>query len=242
MTNLKFKNPISKIVIKLQKYFEYRQFKNLYQSYRQEVISSQVRYDRFVSRYISQHQMIAVSINSAGYPNKYESDRKNLNFEKISELLFNRRDLVELYFSKNQFEFSDFENLMRDIDTTYPTADIESDLVRKLEKVKERIALCLSQKNGFKKHEGERIFGFILRERHFPMFDGESREDAFKRFMRNEDLTVVKSNYFGNPYYDRIGSSKTISSTTNETLKNINSFFKGIDLKVTVFENDNKTP
>lgn len=176
-------------------------------------------------------------------------DVKSLSFEdvsksvagKLSDLLDNRRDLLDKYYSKDHFRYTDFEGLMRDIDTTYPTADIESDLARKLEKVRERIALCYSRKNGLKMHEGERMFGFILKEKHFSKFDKESREDAFKRFMRGEVTQKSKSCYFGNPYYDRIGKTKRSISKTNEILKNINSFFKGIDLEVTVFENDNKT-
>lgn len=214
--------------------YPFSRFEEVYNMYRNEVINIGIIYQRFVENYYSNNVMISYSIDANGNQNVAEYHTKNSIFNQIIAILQERKDLVDKYFNNDHFTFQDYENLIRDFETTYPPENnIEVDTLVKLNKVK---GVILKYESGEKtpKHYGHRMFGYLLKEGYFNAGNNEQRQAEWEKFT---GLTSTPEPY----YLNNPDENKNQTPNINKQLKQIAEIFDLIGLKVTIDYHKEKT-
>ncbi|MCH5224332.1 MAG: hypothetical protein J1E82_09845 [Muribaculaceae bacterium] len=86
-------------------------FNEAYSAYRTEVIGKGILYDRFADDFINGHKYFIAG-------NVEQANQQNQNLNIIGTLILHRKDLVEKYFSADQFDTSDFNAMLNEFNTT----------------------------------------------------------------------------------------------------------------------------
>lgn len=91
-----------------------------YRQYRYEVLRGGKLYKRFVTDFCIEHVFICSGKSEI---TASQLNQKNKNFNIVRELLWERPDLVDKYFSEEHFSLNDFYKLIREFNTTEPEKD-----------------------------------------------------------------------------------------------------------------------
>ena len=88
-------------------------YRAAYEQYQSEILHGEYSYHRYVERFFSYH-LPAFCLNEA------EARLHFMNVFELKDLLENRRDLVESYFSKDSFEEDDYARMNREFNQCEP--------------------------------------------------------------------------------------------------------------------------
>lgn len=214
---------------------DYLKYKQLFGLYQYKVLKTRQRYDIFVNDYCNSNVFFAS--NNSEYTSADSLNQSNLLLGRIKGLLESRKDLVDKYFMKDSFCYSDYVKLNKEYDTTSNTMGINlvkssieqfdsKTIEEKLEKVKLEI---IKYESGDKtpKHYGHRMFGYLLKENYFTAINDEQRLTEWRKFTNL--TTKPEMDYLRNP-----DSNKNQTYKINEQLKEIAEVFHLIGLKVTI--------
>lgn len=91
-----------------------------YRQYQYEVLRGGKLYKRFVADFCNEHVFISSGKSEI---TASQLNQKNKNFNIVRELLCERPDLVDKYFSEEHFSLNDFYKLIREFNTTEPAKD-----------------------------------------------------------------------------------------------------------------------
>lgn len=243
-------------ICKLNKYdwykeetdYEYKKYKAAYDAYKWHVIKNKELYNIFVRDYCNSTIMLTVSVNQDGSFSDSDYNTKNRIYHRIKSLLEDRNDLVNRYFKKGSFRYTDYLNLIKEYNTTaiekvegITTEDsIEQeqpaieDLKEKLFKVRTEI---LKYESGEKqpKHIGQRMFGYLLKDNYLIAYNDEQRLAEWQKFTGLDSKPEMS--YLRDPDYNKNETDKI-----NKQLKSIEEFFYliGLDVSITYYEKGKK--
>ena len=223
--------PIIIILIrrKLNGYFWYKEvtdrqygiFLNAYNTYKNEVMNKNISYERFVDDFQNSNQFIYPPTDSRGNVLINKLNKESSYIRKVFDILHCHKDLVEEYFQKDTFGYSDYIALNNRFDISErKLGDGESNQVS-LEDVKKQVLVCYEE-NG-KKSDGDRLFGYYLISRGYFSLSLKQCQEKWNEYIGIEG-PCDSGRYIKDPS-DYGGKNSNIKATI-EALYRVRNFFE----------------
>ncbi len=205
---------------------QYQLFYETYSSYQKDVLKEKKSYRAFLNEYQNSHSFISIPTDSYGNVLVDELNKKNLHINCMLDILQHRKDLIDKYFQKDSFGYSDYLSLVGDYSATaLPFEDdisrrnyrLEDEFVER--KVKEFVLNCY-EGNGVMSL-GDRNFGYYIKHRHPEMSTARQYTDAWNKYIGKHEPRD-KCKYISDPSYWK---NQTEIPATLESIERIELFY-----------------
>jgi predicted membrane protein len=202
---------------------QYQKFLVAYTSYRNEILKAGNSYDIFFTDFCNSNSYIVVPTDSGGNILVDELNKANLYLGRVLNLLQNRKDLVEEYFTKDSFDYCDYLSMIEAFKATtfLPTNSTFYNITDEIvsNKVKEFILKCYEP--GGTMSLGDRNFGYYIKHRHSELSSAKQYAEAWNKYIgkfepRDNCKYISDPSYWKNP---------TEISATLKALEKIEAFY-----------------
>lgn len=198
---------------------EYPKYLDLYYLYQKEVCNQSKNYHIFVNDFGNSNTP-TISIQANSYGNIYikDSSRTNKCLGRMIDLLSNRKDLVDKYFQKERFSYSDFQLLENEYDKAPLTesANSEESILTHI------IEYVIHNRNTKgKRTVADRLFGYYLKSIGLIALTAKQCEEEWNKYFIEYE-PCDKGRYIRTPdYFCKEAEQYTI----RDTLEKIKEFY-----------------